>query len=383
MGRSVLISAAEISGDALGAALARELRSLEPNLGLFGLGGQRMAAEGVEVLTDITHTSIVGFFDGIRHAGTYASASRQVRRALTGRSPAAVVAVDAPGFNFPLLGAARRRGIPTIYYACPQTWLWNPEGATSRLRRAADHVVALIPDEAALYRRAGLSTIHHGHPIVDIVERTREEDARERPATSRESIPIGLLPGSRVHEIRRLLPLMFEAVNLVAERVGRLDLLVGLASGQAAGLVERAGRTFGPRVRVLPADTRRVLAESSVTLAASGSVLLEACLLDAPVVMTYRIDPASYWIAYHFLRIHEKLPHYALPNLLAHERIVPELVQQDAVPARMAEEVCRLVEDAGARDRMRAGFRRVREALGRAGATRAIARDILAVVPAV
>jgi lipid-A-disaccharide synthase len=176
---------------------------------------------------------------------------------------------------------------------------------------------------------------------------------------------------------------MFEAANIVAERVGPIDLLVALASDRADGLVGQASGALGSGIRLMRTDTRRVLCGSSVTLAASGSVLLEACLLDAPVVMTYRIDPASYWIAYHFLRIHEKLPHYALPNLLAHERIVPELVQRDAVPARMAEEVCRLVPDADARGRMRDGYRKVREALGRTGATRAIARDILDAVPRV
>jgi lipid-A-disaccharide synthase len=124
-----------------------------------------------------------------------------------------------------------------------------------------------------------------------------------------------------------------------------------------------------------------VLSRSRVTLAASGSVLLEACLLDAPVVMTYRIDPASYWIAYHFLRIHEKLPHYALPNLVARERIIPEMVQRDATPARMAEAVCRLIVDEEARQRTRDGYRRVRDALGAPGVTRAIARDILDVLP--
>jgi lipid-A-disaccharide synthase len=212
---------------------------------------------------------------------------------------------------------------------------------------------------------------------VDIVERARKEDGAEPPAISAGAIPIGLLPGSRHHEIRRLLPLMFEAAHLIAERVGSIDLLVALASDRTDDLVARASGKLGAGIRFVRTDTRRVLAGSTVTLAASGSVLLEACLLDAPVVMAYRIDPASYWIAYHFLHIHEKLPHYALPNLLAHERIVPELVQQDAVPARMADEVCRLVPDAAARGRMRDGYRKVREALGRTGATRAIARDIL------
>lgn len=380
MRRLILISAAEVSGDAFGAALAREFRTLDPDLSLVGLGGPRMAASGVEVLADISHTSIVGFFDGIRHLPSYLRANRAVRRALIERSPVAVVAVDAPGFNFPLLGAAHRRGIPTVYYVCPQTWLWNPEGAAARLRRSAAHAVAVLPDEAALYRTKGLSTIHHGHPIVDLVEWTPLDRQDRGDDDGAGPVPIGLLPGSRRHEIARLLPLMCDAMSLTAAALGPIDLRVGVASAQWPGLTDVARHLAGRGIRVTTADAQEVFRQSRVTLAASGIVLLEACLLDAPVVMTYRIDPASHWIAYHVLRLHEKLPHLALPNLLAHERIVPELVQRDATPGGMAEEVCRLARDGDARRRMREGYRRVRAMLGPKGVTRAIARDILDIV---
>jgi lipid-A-disaccharide synthase len=380
MNRVVLLSAAEISGDALGAVLARELRSLDPGLALVGLGGPRMAASGVEILADITDTSIVGFFDGIHQAPRYLRAIRSIRRALGERSPAAVVAIDAPGLNFPLLRAARRRGLATIYYACPQTWLWNPGGATARLRATADRVVALLPDEAALYRQAGLPTIYHGHPIVDIVESPQSNQPDGWRGADGGAIPIGLLPGSRRSEIGRLVPLMCEAANLVAAAIGPLHVRLGLSSERWAAAVGRARRLLGPQVTITQATAADVLTASRVTLAASGSVLLEACLLDAPAVMTYRIDRLSYWIAHQFLRIDEKLPHYAMPNLLARERIVPELVQRDAVPALMAEAVCRLATDAGARQRMFEGYWRVRAALGEKGSTREIARDILAIL---
>ncbi len=375
--KTVIISAAEVSGDALGAVLARELLSLDPGLSLVGLGGPRMTASGVEILADITDTSVVGFFDGLHQAPRYLRANRAVRRALAERSPVAVVAVDAPGFNFPLLRAARRRGVRTVYYACPQTWLWNPEGAVTRLKRAADHVVALLPDEAALYRQGGLATIHHGHPIVDIVETAQSERISDGHGADDGAIPIGLLPGSRRSEIRRLLPPMCEALNLVVADTGPLHVRLGLASMRWEGTVARARRLLDPRIALAHADAAGALAASRVTLAASGSVLLEACLLDAPVVMTYRIDRASYWIAHTFMRVDEKLPHYAMPNLLARERVVPEFVQRDAVPARMAWAVRRLATDPDAARRMREGYGRVRAALGEKGATRAIARDIL------
>jgi lipid-A-disaccharide synthase len=380
MSRSLLISAAEVSGDAFGASLAREFRALDPDLALFGLGGRRMAASGVDIVADITDTSIVGFFDGLRHTPRYLRANRAIRRALAERAPAAVVAVDAPGFNFPLLRAARKQGIATIYYVCPQTWLWNPHGATARLRAAAGRVVAVLPEEARLYRRAGLATIHHGHPLVDMVGQPDPGGPADRLDSEDGAIPIGLLPGSRHHEIRRLLPLMCDAMNIAAAAMGPIHVRVGLASDRWADALERARRLVGPRVRLTRATAEEALTKSSVSLAASGSVLLEACLLDAPVVMTYRLDRATHWIGYHFLRIHEKLPHYALPNLIARERIIPEIVEGEAVPERLAEAVCRLAQDADARRRMRDGYRRVRAELGSPGVTRAVARDILDLV---
>lgn len=173
---------------------------------------------------------------------------------------------------------------------------------------------------------------------------------------------------------------MCDAMNIVAASMGPIHVRMGLASERQADAVERARGRLGPCVRLTRTCAAEALTSSLVSLAASGSVLLEACLLDAPVVMTYRLDRATHWIGYHFLRIHEKLPHYALPNLIARERIIPEIVEREAVPERLAAEVCRIARDAGARRRMREGYRQVREALGSPGVTRAVARDILDIV---
>jgi lipid-A-disaccharide synthase len=173
---------------------------------------------------------------------------------------------------------------------------------------------------------------------------------------------------------------MCDAIGLAAETLGPIELKVGVSADDWPAFAGASRRLSGGGIRTACASAHEVLRASRVSLAASGIVLLEACLLDAPVVMTYRIDPASRWVAYHILRLHEKLPHLALPNLVAGERIVPELVQESATPAGMAEEICRLARDANARQRMRDGYGRVRAALGRKGVTRAVAQDILDIV---
>jgi len=382
--RTILLSAAEVSGDAFGAVLARELLACAPTLRLAGLGGPRMASAGVDLVDDITDTSVLGYLDGLSHASRYLRARHRFLRALGERQTSAVIAVDAPGMNLPLLRLARRRGIRTIYYMCPQTWLWNSQTAIRRLARAADTVVAVLPGEAQLYREAGLRTIFHGHPIVDVVARGDiRRPGHEVGNGSR--IQVGVLPGSRRHEIERLLPRMTAAVQLMARAVGPVAVNLGVPPSGGEGMGDRArrllqqhsGATAEDGVVVRETDGRGALLRSHVTLAASGSVLLEACLLDAPVVMTYRLDAFSYWIADTLLRIPRRLPHYALPNLIAGERIIPELVQADATPERLAAAAASLVIDEGDRRRMLTGFERVKGMLGAPGVTRAIAADLI------
>lgn len=377
----IFFSAAEVSGDVLAAALARELKALDPDLSMTGLGSRHLAEAGVELVGDVTTTSVIGVSVPLLHLPRLARTLWTVRRLLARTRPAAVVLVDAPGINFPIARMARRLSIPTIYYVPPHTWMWNPSGAVARLRQHVDLVVPVLPAEAALYRDAGLNVLYRGHPIVDLVQAGGRglagATAREGEEKTRR-FRVGILPGSRRPEIARLLPIMAEAVRLLAERLGPLDAVVGPAAGSSQDLVPRVRRVLGDLARVTALPAREVMATCDVSLAASGTVLLEAALLDAPVVMTYRLDLLTWWIGRYVVRIPEKMEHYALPNMLAGERIVPELVQRHANPQRLAAEAHRLLSDAAARQRLREGYQRVREALGAPGVTRAIAADVRA-----
>jgi lipid-A-disaccharide synthase len=381
MSLRIFFSAAEVSGDVLAAALARELKALDPDISMTGLGGRHLAEAGVDLVGDVTATSVIGLSVSVLHLPRLARTLWTIRRLLARRRPDAVVLVDAPGLNFPIARMARRLSIPTIYFVPPHTWLWNPAGAVARLRQHVDLVVPVLPKEAALYRDAGLNVLYRGHPIVDLVEAGGRGLTGETAGEGEEKarpFRIGLLPGSRRPEIARLLPIMVDAVRLLAERLGPLDVVVGPAAGSPQDLVPRIQRTLGRLARVLAAPAREVMGTCDVSLAASGTVLLEAALLDAPVVMTYRLDLLTWWIGNYVVRIPEKMQHYALPNMLAGERIVPELVQRDATPQRLASEAHRLLTDAAARQRLREGYQRVREALGAPGVTRAIAVDVRA-----
>jgi lipid-A-disaccharide synthase len=374
----LFFSAAEASGDLLAAALARELRALDPDVSMSGFGGRQMTEAGVELVRDLTDTSAIGLLYPVVHLPLYLRTWSTIRRLLAATKPDAAILIDAPAVNFPLARAARRLGIPTVYYVAPQSWLWNPSGAVAKLRRHVDLVVPVLSQEAALYRDAGLDVVYRGHPIVDLVHgRSRALDsATPLDRTGARPTRIGILPGSRRHEVARLLPAMLDAIRLLAGPLGPLEVAVAPASGTADDLVFRVRQRLGSLAPVSVQTGHEVLSSCDVSIAASGTVLLEAALLDAPAVMTYRLDPLTFWVGTHVVRIPDKMPHYALPNILAAERIVPELVQGDATPERLAAEVQRLLSDAQARKSLRDGYQRVRAALGTPGVTRALARDV-------
>ncbi len=374
----VVWCATEISGDVVAAQLARELRAIDATIHMSGLGGSRMRAAGVDVRVDISGSGAVGFVDWIRHLPRFVRAYAEFRRLLDRVRPDAVIVVDAPGFSFPAARAARRRGLFTVYFVPPPTWCWSPRSAVARLRSACDLVIPTLEREAELYRREGLRTIYCGHPVVDAIA-GRSVSPNRNGAASRPR-RIGLLPGSRRHEIERLLPVMLEAVLRLERAIGRLQVLIAPASAEWDAIVSLARERLGRVAEVVRTDALTVLTDSDVTMAASGSVLLEACLVDAPVVVLYRVDPLSALVATRVIRIERRIPFFSLPNLLANEAIVPELFQSQVTPDRIVEAALTMLGDEERLARMREGYARARLQLGDPGAVRRIAEDLLGVI---
>jgi lipid-A-disaccharide synthase len=374
-----MFSVAEVSGDAHASRLARELLRLRPDAALFGAGGERMAAAGVDVRVDITDTSSFGVADLFDSVPQQLSALRAVRHMLARERPDALVLVDAPGLNFTVAWLARRLGIRTIYYVPPQTWLWNPIGAARRMRRAVDTVFAIFDREAQCYARAGADVRYHGHPIADLVLESHpgREAARQRLGIPDGACCVGLFPGSRRQEIRRLLPSMLEAASLAAAHLQPLHVVVALASTRLRQAVEQQ-LAAAAHVRIhVRDDAREVLAAADVSLAASGTVLLEAAVLDAPAIMTYQVDHLTRLYAKHLLRLPDQLRFYSMPNILAEDAVIPELVVERARAEEMATEIVRLVADTSARERMQAGYARVRTRLGEPGVAARVAADLV------
>jgi lipid-A-disaccharide synthase len=381
----LLMCATEISGDARGGRLALELRRLAPQMELFGLGGDRMRRAGVDVAVDITALGTVGWFDHWRDLPHYVSALRFWRRQVRARRPVAALVIDAPGISYPFARVARAAGIPVVYFVPPQTWLWNPRGTAERLRTHADLVVPTLAAEADIYADAGLPVIYEGHPALDDLTEARDcANARRRRAgvdahdpPRAPGVRVGLVPGSRRHAVARLLPPMLDALDCLAAHLPLGGASISVASPSLRTQIDMIVARRPRRVRTVDQDLWEVLTSSDVVIASTGGNLLEAVFADVPVVAAYRVDPLTYWIARHVMRLGERVAACALPNLIAGARVVPELIQDDVSGARLAEAAERLLGDQTAREAIRQVYAKVRAALGTPGVNARIAERLL------
>ena len=369
---SLLVCATEISGDCRGARLALELQRAAPGLRLYGLG-RRMRRAGVDVRIDITDRGTVGWFDHWRDLPCYLSALRFWRRELRQRRPDAAMVIDAPGISFPFARAARSAGVPVVYFVTPQTWLWNPARAVDRLRTHADVVIPTLEAEAAIYARAQLPLIYEGHPALDDLLETYADGCGRNAVDRRNGVTIGLAPGSRLHAVRRLLPIMLDAVDRLDADISPLRVVIGVAAPSLKHEVERCLTPGRRRIEIVEDDLPAVLRQSDVVLASTGGNLLEAVYAGTPAVACYRVDAMTHAIARYAMRLHGRLSAFALPNLVVGERVMPELIQAEVTPANLAAHALRLVRDDGARQAVSEGYGRVRTRLGRRGVNGRIA----------
>ncbi|MBI2827813.1 MAG: lipid-A-disaccharide synthase [Acidobacteria bacterium] len=368
----IMISCGEASGDLYAGALAAELRARAPAAEIFGFGGQRLEAAGATLAGNFTGLTVTGLTEAVRVLPRSYAMYRRLIAAARERRPDVFVAIDFPDFNFRLMAALRRLGIPIVYYVSPQLWAWRP-GRMETMKRFVDKVLVIFPFEAPLYERAGIPVQFVGHPLVDLA---RTAEARSAFLTDRGLVPaaptVALLPGSRPNEVRRIAPGLIEALPLVRARVPGVQYLVACAPNLPAALFA----PFVSRGIVLVRDRADdVLAASDVVITASGTATVQAALHERPTVVVYRVSPLTYHLGKPFLKVDT----YAMTNLVAGRRVVPELIQDDFTPERVAEETVALLTDPGQRARAREALRQVRELLGTPGASGRAAEAVLEV----
>ena len=343
------IVAGEASGDILGARLMAAIRARQPDARFAGVGGEGMLAQRLESLAPLEALSVNGFKDPLLRLPSLLRLLRRLRGRFTGADERGeradvVVGVDFNVFNLLLERAVKKRGIPTAHYVSPSVYFWRP-GRVKRIQRAADVVLTLFPFEPALYAKHGANAVFVGHPLADEIAPDDGDDAARRRARATLDLPprrrvVALLPGSRHAEIRFLGDVFLQTAALLRESFGDPVFLIPTPSAAVDAAVRRllaqartaAAPAAGLDVRVVRGGARAVIAAADAVLAKSGTATLETMLLRRPMVVAYRMGALTTWI----VRRMKKTDHVALPNILAGRALVPELLQEQAEPGRLA-----------------------------------------------
>lgn len=367
--RQVMIVAGEASGDLHGAALVREALRLSPDIKFSGVAGPLMRQAGAQALFRSEDFSAMGFGELFGSLGHLLRAQFALRRRLRQGGWAALVLIDFADFNLRLAAAARKARVPVLYYISPKVWAWR-SGRLKTIRRLVDRMAVILPFEEGLFRQAGVEATYVGHPLLDSLEGVPgREEARRLLGLPGEGPVVALLPGSRPVEIERLLGVMSQAAAIIArERPGVRFVLPVAATLERARLEPHLAG--GPPVSLVSAAPL-ALAASEAAIICSGTATLEAAILQRPMVVVYRASALSYHIAKRLIRV----DYISLPNLLAGRAVVPELIQGEATPERIAAETLRLLEDPSAQT---AGLARVRRLLGGPGAAARAAAMLVA-----
>ena len=370
-----MISCGEPSGDLYAGALARELRAIDPLIELTGFGGEHLRAAGASLTGDFSGLSVTGLLEVARVLPrTYAIYKRLVAD-LQSRRPDALVAVDFPDFNFRLARAARALRIPVVYYISPQLWAWRP-GRMKTMRRIADRVLVIFPFEETIYRDAGVPVQWVGHPLLDVADspEPRESFLQRHGLTASRPV-VALLPGSRRNELRAILPGLASSARIIAAKLPGTQFILARAPHLPDELLSAITGMSDLRIAIVDGEADHVLAAADVALVASGTVTVQAALHGCPMVVVYRLSPLTYRLGRPFVQVDT----FAMVNLVAGRKIVPELIQDDFTPERVADEALLLLRDREAAARMRTELRAVRAKLGEPGASARAARAVIEV----
>ena len=368
--KKIMIVSGEASGDLHGGNLVRAMQEKGQGLSFYGVGGERMKSAGVDLFADAADMAVVGLTEVVFKLTAILRVMRRLKASLKEKRPDLVILIDYPDFNLPLARAARRRGIPVLYYISPQVWAWR-KGRIATIKKTVDRMAVILPFEEAFYREAGVDVTFVGHPLLDEVRKKySRQEALSRFGLRDDAITVGILPGSRRSEVSRILPEMLRACGILAEKISPIQFVLPLAGTLAPDFVRNIFRQSPVPVNVVRDEIYDAVAVSDTAMVASGTATLETALLEIPMVVVYKVSALSYAIGRRFIRV----DHICLPNIIAGRRVVPELIQDEATPERIASEVRELVTRRGKALEMKAALAKIREKLGAPGASRRTAR---------
>jgi lipid-A-disaccharide synthase len=370
-----MISCGEPSGDLYAGALASEIRTLAPDALISGFGSERLRAAGASLIRDFRGLSVTGLTEALRVIPRSWQNYRARVDAAAADPPDVFVPIDFPDFNFFVARAMHKRGIPVVYYISPQLWAWR-RGRLKTMQRVADHVLVIFPFEKPFYDEAGVPATFVGHPLLELTgPPVPRADFLLRHGLDPARPTVALLPGSRRYDLRAILPDMARAAAIVSARLPETQFVVARAPHLEDDLFEPLADLIGSESVITEGETDAVLASADVAIVASGTVTVQAALHGCPMIVVYRVGPLTYTLGKPLVHVDT----YAMVNLIAGRRVVPELIQDDFTPEAVAAETLRVLTDPAHAAKVRADLAAVRASLGSAGASRRAAEAVLEV----
>jgi lipid-A-disaccharide synthase len=374
--RRILIVAGEASGDLHGAHMIRSLKRIDPSLSIYGIGGEELSSAGVDIMYHFKDLAVVGILEVVSRLPKIGRVFRYLKKELSSAPPDLVILIDYPDFNLRLAKIAKKNQVPIFYYISPQIWAWRKKRAKT-IARLVDMIAVVFPFEVPLYEKEGLRAQFVGHPLLDQpILSLDHSKALEHLQLENVWPIIGLLPGSRNSEIERLLPLMLDAAAMILKQFPLAQFIIHVASGIREEDILRGIKGRNIRVKIFKKQLYQVLTVCHLVLVASGTATLQTAIMQKPMIILYKVS----WLTYFIGKMMIRVPFIGMVNIVAGKKIVPELIQNQATPEKIAQESLQLLNNTERREIMATQLQSVKEALGEKGASQRVAHlvfDIL------
>jgi len=370
--KTVMIIAGEASGDMHGASLVQEMLKIDPTLHFYGIGGSRLAKAGVKLLANVAEMAVVGLTEVISKLGTFIKVMNLVKKSLDEIGPDLVVLIDFAGFNLRIARAAHHRGIKVFYYISPQVWA-SRQGRIRKIKKYVDKMAVILPFEIDTYKQKGFAVEYVGHPLLDLVKTNYSKaESRRKFDLPGNKITIGLLPGSRISEVEKLLPEMLQAAAILEQKIPDINFVLPLADTLEEKIISGIISLSGVKVNVIRGNTYDVISSTDLAIVASGTATLETALLGIPMIIVYKISPLTYFIGKMIVTV----KNIGIVNIIAGKTVVPELIQDKAAGKHIADEALAILTNDERKLEIISQLAEIRSKLGNPGA--AIRAAILA-----
>ncbi|PPK75216.1 lipid-A-disaccharide synthase [Methylobacter tundripaludum] len=366
----ILFSAGESSGDQHAANMFLELKKQQPDIKGIGMGGAKMAQAGIDIRYDSANIAVIGVVEVIKHYAEIRRALTLMQALVATERPDLLVCVDYKEFNFKLARYAKQQGIKVLFYVSPQVWAWRP-GRVKAYGKVIDMMAVIFPFETAYYDAEKVPVRYVGHPSVDKVhaQYSKDEDLTRFGLDKKKPI-VGLLPGSRVNEIKRMLPVMLAAAETVQAGLPECQFILPQADSISDALLEQYLCQSPLAITIIKNQPYDVIQCCDAVMTTSGTATLEIALLTVPMVIAYKLSPLTYWLGKWLVNT----PFIGLPNIVSGKSIVKELIQHDAIADNLATEVIRILTDKAYADEMRQNLGQVKQQLGQGGGSKNMAQ---------